>query len=69
MVGGDGISGRGVAITHDQNVTDSVAAWTEGILEDTARAENDLRIVARGLSGGATIEIPLGEVLDLLALN
>ena len=69
MVGGDGISGRGVAITHYQNVAGSVAAWTEGILEDAARAEDDLRIVTRGLASGATIEVPLGEVLNLLGLK
>jgi hypothetical protein len=60
VVGRDGFSGRGVAITHHQDVADSVVAGTEGILEDAARAEDDLRIVTRGLASGATIEVPLG---------
>lgn len=69
VVGGDSVSGRGVAITHHQDIADSVIAGTEGILEDAARAEDDLRIVTRGLASGATIEVPLGEVLDRLALK
>ena len=50
----------GVGIAHDQNVVNTVTARTEGILENTARTEDYLRVITRSLVGGTSIEIPLG---------
>jgi hypothetical protein len=58
----------GVAIAHDENVTDSIAARAEGVGEDTARLEDDFRVITRGLVGGASVKVPLGKGRDALGL-
>jgi hypothetical protein len=49
---------------------EDVVAAAERILEDGSRAQVDVRIMARSLVGGGTIEVPnaeLADVGDLLA--
>ena len=64
----EGFSCWRVGITHHQNVVNSVIARTERILEDTARTKDHLRVISRGLVGGASVKVPLGQVLNLFSL-
>lgn len=55
-----------VSLAKDENVVTA----TEGIFEDGGGAEVDIGVMARGLVGRGTIEIPdakLADVGDLLA--
>mmetsp|Transcript_28977 Transcript_28977/g.61023 ORF Transcript_28977/g.61023 Transcript_28977/m.61023 type:complete len:291 (+) Transcript_28977:225-1097(+) len=54
-------SGRSVSVAHDQNIVQSVVSWAERILKNTARSQDDLRVVAGSLIGGASVKIPSGE--------
>lgn len=47
---------------------DDVGRAPEGIGEDGAWSEVDIGVVAGGLAGGRTIEVPDGEVLGLPVL-
>jgi hypothetical protein len=68
-VAGEGFSGRSPGIAHDQDVGSAVLTRAEGILENTARFENDFRVVTRGLSRGASIKVPFGEGVNALGLQ
>jgi len=50
------------AFSHDEDVVSSA----EGILEDGNRLDEDVRVLAGGLSGGGTIKVPDAEVADRL---
>lgn len=43
---------------------EDVVSTTERIGEDGDRAEVDIGVLARGLAGGGTVEVPLGELLN-----
>jgi hypothetical protein len=47
---------------------DDVGRTTEGIREDGAGAQVDVRVLAGSLLGGGTIEVPNGKVLRLVVL-
>lgn len=63
-VGGEGLAGGSVGVAHDEDVVDAVGAGAEGVAEDADGAEDDLGIVAGGLVGRGTVEVPLGKVLN-----
>ena len=61
------VGGTVVVVALGEN--EDVVAATEGVLEDGGRAEVDIRVIAGGLVGGGTIEVPDAEganVRDLL---
>jgi hypothetical protein len=58
------LSTGSVSIAHDQNVINTISPGAEGILENTARSQNDLRVITGGLAGGRPIKVPTGEVLN-----
>jgi len=68
-VGGQRLSSRSVSIAHDQNIVLSIGPGSEGILEDPARSQDDLRIISRSLIGGGTIEVPSGKSIDSLGAS
>lgn len=43
---------------------EDVVTLAEGVGEDSDGAQVDIGVVTRGLAGGGTIEVPLGELLD-----
>jgi hypothetical protein len=47
---------------------EDVIATTEGVLEDRSGAEIDIRVMARSLVGGRTIEVPDPELTDVCDL-
>jgi hypothetical protein len=49
------------ALADDQDIRGA----TEWIWEDSNGSEVDIRVVAWGLAGGAAVEVPLGEILNL----
>ena len=57
VVGAVGGSVVVVALSEDEDVV----AAAEGVLEDGGRAEVDIRVIAGGLVGGGTIEVPDAE--------
>jgi hypothetical protein len=61
VVGGKGFSSRSVGIAHYQNVVNTIGTRTEGVLEHSAGTNDDFGIITRGLAGGATIVVPLGQ--------
>lgn len=63
-VGRQRLSSRSVSIAHNQNVISSIRTGAEGILENTAWPQNNLRIVTGSLIGRATIEVPTGELVN-----
>ena len=69
MVTEVGLVGGSVVVVGLAKDEDVVTA-TEGVLEDGGGAEVDVRVVARGLVGRGTVEIPdakLADIGDLLA--
>ena len=61
------VGGTVVVVALGEN--EDVVTATEGVLEDGGRAEVDIRVIAGGLVGGGTIEVPDAEganVRDLL---
>ena len=57
-VGSDGGAINLVLIAPDEDVGVS----TEGVLVDPARTDPDLRVVSRGLIGGGTVIVPVGDL-------
>jgi hypothetical protein len=68
-VGWKGFSSGSVGITHYEDIISSVAAGTEGVLKDTARTKDDLRVISRSLVSGRSIEVPLGKLLNSVGLG
>ena len=56
--------GRAIVVVALGEHEDVVAA-TEGVLEDGRRAEVDIRVMARGLVRGGTVEVPDTELPDV----
>ena len=59
-----GLSVGTVGLTHDQDVV----AQPEGIWVEGNGPEVYIGVVARGLGGGRAVEVPFGQLLDLLDL-
>lgn len=53
------VGGTVVVVALGEN--EDVVTATEGVLEDGGRAEVDIRVIAGGLVGGGTIEVPDAE--------
>lgn len=49
-VGLNGIAGGSIAVAHDEDVVHAIAAGAEGVPEDADGTEDDLGIVAWGLT-------------------
>ena len=47
-------------LTEDKDVV----SLAEGVREDSNGADIDIGVVAGGLAGGGTVEVPLGELVD-----
>ncbi len=65
-VGRQSLSRRSVSITHNQDVVKSISTRAEGILEDTARPQDNLRVITRSLISRRSIEVPTGELINSL---
>lgn len=63
VVGGVRGAVRQEGLAHDKNV---VAATEEGILEDGAGADEDIRVFALSLGGTGAIKVPHGELRGVL---
>jgi hypothetical protein len=57
-VGGERLASRCVAVTKDEDIITS----TERIREDGARLDNNLRVMAGSLAGGAAIKVPFRKL-------
>jgi hypothetical protein len=65
-VSGKSLSSRSVSITHDQNVVNTIGTRAEGILENSAGSQNNLRVISGSLIGRRSIKVPSGKSLDSL---
>jgi hypothetical protein len=45
---------------------EDVVTLAEGVGEDSAGTEVDIGVIAGGLAGGGTVEVPFGELVDAL---
>ena len=54
-------SSRCTSIAHDQDIAQFIVTRTERVLENTARFQNNLRVVSRSLTGRTSIKVPLGK--------
>ena len=68
-VGWKWVSSGGVSIAHNQDVISSVAAGTEGVLENTARTKDNFGVVTWGLVGRTSVKVPLRQGFDASGLK